>query len=552
VKRGAGLDAGRARVRLIQVRAAKGKVVAERFLSEAVQPGERPFEAAGASFSTLKKKPSPVRAGLTGSDVMMRYLPVPEVEDWRLERLMNFEVQELESHSGAPLATSFNLLPVPKELDEEDTILVGVVREDLLEKARADLGTLPLQGFTPNSVALYNAWLALGDHEPSVTLLANVGASTLDLVLVRGADLYFARSVTSGLEKRDSVLAARLGVDEARAGRLIHRHLDLAAAAAGKLHGDAERVTRPLLSLYEPLATLLGGMVTLCKAQARLRELTLGRVLLCGGGSAARGLETFLASRLDVPVSVWNPVEMVDPAGLSSEEARAFEEDGPGAAVALGLALSAADPDLYALEILSRGARRRRDFRQRGIPLVAAGALALVFLAADFLVTSSRADEAHRLAVSAEATVRQREQAHARALKLKEETAVAGNLAGDLESRLGLQRSAEEMLRFLSRELPGDFWVDGFQAALVPGKEWGFPGRLIPAVTVTGKGKDGVRPASVLFAEFGEKLKSMLPGGEAAIRNTTRAVRGSSGALEWTVEVQLLTRTPPPAEEEEG
>jgi len=552
VKRGAGLDAGRARVRLAQVRTAKGRVVAERFLSEPVRPGERPFEAAGASFAGLKKKPAPVRAGLTGSDVMMRYLPVPEVEDWRLERLMNFEVQELESHSGAPLATSFNLLPVPKELDEEDTILVGVVREDLLEEARANLGSLPLQGFTPNSVALYNAWLALGDHEPSVTLLANVGASTLDLVLVRGADLYFARSVTSGLEKRDALLAARLGVDEARAERLIHKHLDLAAAAAGKLAGDAERVTRPLLPLYEPLSTLLGGMVTLCKAQARLRELTLDRVLLCGGGAAARGLGTFLSRRLGVPVSVWNPVEMVDPAGLAPDEAQALEEDGPGAAVALGLALSAADPDLFALEILSRAARRRRDFRQRGIPLVAAGALAVVFLAADFLVTSSRAGAAHQLAVRAEATVRQREQAHARALQLKQETAAAEILAGDLESRFALKRSAEEMFRFLSRELPEDFWVEGFQTALVPGKDWGLPGRRVPVVTVTGKGKDGVRPASVLFAEFGEKLKSRLPGGEAAIRNTTRAVRGSGGALEWTVEVQLLSRTPPPEEEEEG
>ena len=63
---------------------------------------------------------------------MLRYLPVPAVEDWRLERLMEFEVRELESRSGSPLADSYNLLPVPHDLDDEDTMILALVREDLL------------------------------------------------------------------------------------------------------------------------------------------------------------------------------------------------------------------------------------------------------------------------------------------------------------------------------------------------------------------------------------------------------------------------------------
>ena len=132
MSRGAGLDPGRTSVRLAEVQLRKGEVSLSRYFSVAVEPGETPLEVTADAFGYLRKKPAPVRVGLTGSEIMVRYLPVPPVEDWRLERLMEFEVREIESRSGSPLATSFNLLPVPKELDEDDTILLGLVKEDFI------------------------------------------------------------------------------------------------------------------------------------------------------------------------------------------------------------------------------------------------------------------------------------------------------------------------------------------------------------------------------------------------------------------------------------
>ena len=159
MSKGAGLDLGHSQVRLAQVKRGKSGVVLTRYHSVVPETGESPVDNAAASFTSVGRKLAGVQTGLTGSDLMLRYLPVPAVEDWRLERLMEFEVRELESRSGSPLADSYNLLPVPPDLDDEDTMILALVREDLLGGWMEELNGVPIQEFTPNAVALYNAYL---------------------------------------------------------------------------------------------------------------------------------------------------------------------------------------------------------------------------------------------------------------------------------------------------------------------------------------------------------------------------------------------------------
>lgn len=545
---GAGLDAGRSRVRLAEIKTKKGEITLTRYHSVAVEPGESPSEAAAAAFGGGRLKVAPVRVGLTGSDVMMKYLPVPQVEDWRLERLMDFEVREIESRSGQSMAVSFNLLPVPKELDEDDTILLGLVKEELLADWISGLGKLPVQGFSPNSIALYNAYLTLGDHAPDATLIANVGASTLDLALVRGTELYFARSITTSLEKRDQTLAARLGTDATRAERLIHQHLDLSAASGARISTDAERVTRPVLALYDPLPTLLGGVISLCKAQARLRDLRLERVLLTGGGAKANGLAELLGARLGVPVEVWNPVEMVDSQGLADDQYEQLQADGPAAVVALGHALSAADSDLYALEILPAAARKKRDFQQRGVYSLAAAALALAFLVADFLLTSGQADKLGTHAGKLRRDLQAAERNDQRAEQLMAGIERQDAIVADLKARYALQRSAQEFLGVLGAALPTNLWVDSWEIELQPGKDWGLEGIDVPVVIAKGHGVDSEQYAEPAFTGFAESIKGKLSDGEQAVRITTSA---RSDSFEWSLSAHLLDLPPAAGEEEE-
>ena len=402
-------------------------------------------------------------------------------------------------------------------------------------------GKLPVQGFSPNAIALYNAFLALGDHAPSVTLLANIGAGTIDLALVRGSELYFARSVTTGLDQRDSTLGSRLGVDDVRARRLIHKHLDLKGALGQRLGSDAERVTRPLVPLYDSMPTLLSGAITLCKAQARLRDLSLDRILLTGGGALANGLDEFLSKRTGVPVEVWNPAEMVNADDLPEDQFDSLQADGPAATVALGLAMSSANPDLYAMEILPEASRKKRDFQERGIFIVVAIVLALIYLGIEFKVSSSRAGDlaaqSRKLSVQAKSAQDNDRKADELTLQLERET----EIHQELLARHAIQRSAQEFLSALGQWLPENLWVEGLEIGLAPGEDWDMKGRMIPVVMVRIRGENRARRAADAFTEFSEKIKEMLPGKERAIQISSKE-RGRNP--EWTLTTVLLADGP--------
>lgn len=541
---GAGLDLGRTGVRLVTAEAGRGGPRLLRYVSAEVEAGETPAEAAAAALAAAARKAGRVRVGLGGSDLMLRYLPVPQVEDWRLVRLMEFETREIASRSGAELASSYNLLPVPKELDEDDTMMLGLVREDLLETQAARLAPIAVESFTPNAIALYNAWLALGDHQPKTTLLAHFGAGALDLALVRGTDLYFARSLTTPLEKRDATLAARLGIDAARARALLHKHLDLRVTVGERLGVDADRVTRPVLPLYEGLPTLLSGAVTLCKAQARLRELALERVLITGGGAKARGLAEMLADRLRVPVELWNPAAEMDAAALSADDAERLLSDGPAATVALGLALSAADPELFALEILTAGARRKRDFAERGVWSIAAGAAAAVFLGLAFWKHGALADEAETAAKRARTQVSRVQAANQRTEELLKRIVVEEQLGRELATRVAIGESARRFLGLLESALPESLWLETWTVRLENGKDWGGAGVDVPVVALTGRSEEIPSVASQQLSDFVGQLQSLV-GDESMVRPS----RPSGKELAWSLKTVLLSK---PAADEEG
>jgi len=365
---------------------------------------------------------------------------------------------------------------------------------------------------------------------------------------VRGAELYFARSVSTSLTQKDQALANSLGIDAARARGLIHKHVDLRGALGQRLGSEAERVTRPLVSLYDPLPTLLGGVITLCKAQARLQDLSLDRILLTGGGANARGLTELLTQRCGVQAELWNPAEQIDIASLDDSQAEDLESDGLAATVAIGLALSAGDKDLYALEILSKDARKKRDFQQRGIFSLLAGALALGFLVLDFVIQSGRASElaanASRLDRQAKTTLEN----DRRAEELELQLVAANAVYSDLRARAAMRTTADQMLKALSQHLPSNLWVESFNLELSPADDWGMTGSPVPTVSVTLRGEDRAQRAADAFTDFSERVKQELPGGDQAIRIVSKD-RGRNPL--WTLTAVLLQDGPGAISEEE-
>jgi hypothetical protein len=120
-----------------------------------------------------------------------------------------------------------------------------------------------------------------------------------------------------------------------------------------------------------------------CKAQTKLADLRIDRVLVSGAGARIKGMCDYLAAGLGIPVEAFDPFETVDLSAMDPAEASGLREEGPAMAAALGLAQMAADPAAFRLEILPEADRKKRNFVQHTAWLIASGVVAaggLVYL----------------------------------------------------------------------------------------------------------------------------------------------------------------------------
>lgn len=456
------------------------------------------------------------RVGLTGRDVNIRYTRVPRVPDWQLRKLMRFEVEEVGGSSGAAVASDFNLLPAMPEVEDEDIVLLALAREGLLEEHADGLagagGTL--DAFSPCAVALYNAWTHFGVVEDETVLIANIGHENLDVILVRGPDLLFARNLTGGGKLFDDAIAERFGVSRQRAEEL---KIDLATLEAGARYRspDQEKASRAALAAGGQLLSLLQSTVMFCKSQVKISNLRVDRVLLCGGGAALAGLPKYLSSGLGVPVELFDAFRVVDSSALAPQVAEKLEEYKLEAVVALGLATMASDPDAYGIEILPAKTRARREFVGGTIWAIAAAVLAVGYLGWSAWSAKSQLDAAKSELSGLETRLRRSRETHRKTEELLAHNAKLERDASLLAGVSGSGVQLASLIQQIEAELPDGFWIESLAS------EWRFHDQLRvqrgeerPIVRINGRAREGVESIAAALGGYIDKLRTRFPQAE--------------------------------------
>lgn len=490
----------------------------------------------GWSAIEIDFKPLAARVGLTGKDVNIRYTRVPRVPDWQLRNLMRFEVAEIGDQSGSGLASDFNLLPQLPEIEGEDVVLLAMARESLLEAHEAGLAELggKLDAFTPNAVALYGAFLRYGVVQDETVLVANIGYDNLDVVVVRGPDLIFARNLTGGSRLFEEAIAQRFGIGSEKACQIKET---MASLEPGASFADAnqEKASRAILGAAGQVLSLLQSTLLFCKSQVKISGLKLDRVLLCGGGAKLRGLPKYLSAGLSVPVELFDPFRVVDTTALPPDKAALLEANKLEAVVALGLATAASDPDAYSIEILSAKDKKRREFYGSQIFLWAAGVLALLYLGYDAWRTSSALRSTSEVAKSLDQQYKKANQTHRKTEELLAENAKLGELATELAIAKGSGEQLARVLYALESELPGDFWITQMSTDLRADPDLGIErGQERPVLSIAGKAREGTSSLATQYEGFIQGLKRRLPS------NIAVKERLAATGAKFTVDLTLF------------
>ncbi|MEN8150661.1 MAG: pilus assembly protein PilM [Planctomycetota bacterium] len=359
---------------------------------------DRPFDARKQEYinsllTGIGLKPGDAMMGLTGRDLIIRYTHVPPVPDWRLDMLMKFEIEEVSEQSGGEVSADWVRLDIPEAVSGDNTILVALAKNQaLLPRIQMLSGAgLKVRGGCPNSIGMFHSFVTSAKiPEDEVTLLMHIGAENTDIAIQKDGRLLFARNVSGGGRLFTEAIMSQFNVKYERAEKMKVQKADVTPKASVSYEDSlAEKVSNAVLGVTGQFVSMVHSSVMFAKAQTKIKDLNVDRVVLTGGGANLKGLSDYLGSNIGLPCEVFDPSGAADLSGLEAEDAEILEQDGAGLAVAMGLASMALDRQAFKAEILPDDYRKRRRFAEREVWMVGAGAV-LALLIAILFYTSGR------------------------------------------------------------------------------------------------------------------------------------------------------------------
>ncbi len=505
--RGLGIDEGSSAVKAVEVAKEGGsfKILhaasVEVDASQSFEP-----ETFGAALRSAGIKKGPAVAGLTGKDLVIRYHQVPNVADWQLRQIMDFEIQDIEQQSGDKLASDFNLLTVSSDLTSDDIVLLALTREQQIAERTARLKTagVAVRYFTPNALALYHAFRVFGPAVSGDVVLCNIGRSCSDLLIMRDGEVLYARSVTTGGHVFTEALMEQFNVSEPKAEKLKRELGDLRPRAQRTgLTAQQEKVSYALEGAAGRLHSMLTSTVQLAKSQVQLNRLEPSCYFITGGTANLPGLAEFLSSSLSAKVERFDPLAEADVATLGRTSSHELTE-------ALGLAIMACEADAYSVEVLSRAQRRAREFSQRHVFAVVATLLVVLYLLFSYfrLDADHSAAKSDRAKLTAAQKERKRLSSRLDALVAERESLVL--IVDALENRKASGEGLVRALQLLTSAMPEDLWIDQVVVSQKEG-ERGTRQKTArpPRIEVSGAGKSrGNRNVRDSYTELVDQLRA--------------------------------------------
>ena len=492
-RRATGVDIGSHSAKVLVAQEGKHGVSVLRFAGLPTGDG-------GASLRDADVPLKDATCGLAGRDMTLRYSQVPPTPDWQLKNLMELEIQDLAQQSGGALSADYNLLPIQDDEAGVDTVLLALAKDEALERLQQDVtaGGGSVAAFVPNCTALYNAYLKCGPVEAdAVVALVNVGHQTIDLAIVRGTDLLFARNLTSGTKGLDDAIASSFNVSARKAEALKKDLLDLDPQSRGSYaSGQAEKVTMAAMAAASSIPAAIQSSLSFCKAQTKISDLRLDKVLLCGGGARLRGLRGLLRENLRCPVELFDPFQNLDLSELPPDDREQLQQMRHEAVVALGLAVGRVDDTLYALEILPEAVRRRQRFQQRTVWNIVAGVLIVAVLGLQASYRKQEVAAAESASTSLRRRINRVNSVHDQAAALVEQNAVERALVAHLRRRALPLHGALRVQRAIAAHLPPQLWVEKLEVGAARAGPQDRPPQV--TVEVAAKELNGVDPGRVL------------------------------------------------------
>ena len=342
-----GLDIGSSSIKLVQMKESKGQYTVEKFGMKPLEPEvivdgtvmdeSRVVGAIKELFDETGAKQKKVAISISGHSVIVKKISLPPMPDDELEGQVKLAAEQYIPFDINEVSFDFHILnPTDQAEDGEPqmSLLLVAAKKDkvneLTELVRG-AGLIPVV-MDVDAFAVENMFsINYIDSPDDITALVNIGASVMNVNILKGGTSAFTRDIPIGGNRYTEAIQRELGMtyEEAEATKKGER----------KSGADEETIASVLDGVNAEVASEIARTVDYYRTTGT--EGDIGKILLCGGGSKAAGFAQLLSDRMRCPVEFANPFSQVDTSKVDTDP-DALTHLAAEAAVGVGLALRTA------------------------------------------------------------------------------------------------------------------------------------------------------------------------------------------------------------------
>ncbi len=273
-----------------------------------------------------------VITGVSGHSVIIKNIVLPPMSREELEESIDWHAEEHIPYDLSEVSLDYQ---ITAETAEATHVLIAACKRERIDNIKQAIQLSGRQAVVidVDTFALQNCYevnYQPGDHQ--VVTLLNIGASTMNVNIVKGTRSLFSRDITVGGSQFTDVLQRSLGLSYQQA-EAVKR------GVSNAVEGIEEKSIEPLMNnVTEIVAMEIQKTFDFYRATTEDTETKVQKILISGGGSKLNGLAEELSARLELPVEVLDPFRNIN------IDTRKFDPDYlseimPEMAVAVGLAV---------------------------------------------------------------------------------------------------------------------------------------------------------------------------------------------------------------------
>jgi type IV pilus assembly protein PilM len=301
----------------------------EAIVDGAIMDSGAVIDAIQRLFQQQKIKSSDVCTGVSGNAVIVKKISLPQMSPEELSESIHWEAEQYIPFDIQDVAIDYEVIEGGGG-GNMDVLLVACKKDKISDYT----SVISQAGKSPAIVdvdvfALQNCYeINYGSDPGRVIALLNVGASIMNINIVKGGASVFNRDIAVGGNQYTDAIQKDLNLSFDQAETL---------KKGGRVEGAAVENLPPILqAVSENIALEVQKTFDFFKATSQ--EDRIDRIFLSGGTSKVQGLRELIAERFDAGVEIMNPFNNV------TYNPRDFDPDfiaevGPAAAIAVGLAV---------------------------------------------------------------------------------------------------------------------------------------------------------------------------------------------------------------------